>query len=59
MKPIGNVLKQKPKDIWYGKKAEKLRGEIRNCQRYCRILPCNKREELSQLFKVFLRKTFR
>lgn len=56
MEPVGNVLKQKPKAIWFGKKAEKKREQIRNCQRYCRILPCNKREELGQLVMAFFRK---
>lgn len=56
MEPVGDLLKQKPWEIWYGKKAEELREVIRNCQRYCRILPCNKREELGQVFKAFLEK---
>ncbi len=56
MEPVGDVLKEKPREIWYGKKAEELRKKIRACQRSCRILPCNKREEKRQLFKVFLRK---
>jgi len=56
MEPVGNILKQKPEDIWYGKEANKLREEIRNCRRYCRILPCNKREELSQFYGVFLKR---
>lgn len=54
MKPVGNVLKQSPEEVWYGQEANKLREEIRRCQRYCRILPCNKREELGQLMKAFM-----
>lgn len=53
MKPVGNVLKQRSKEIWYGKEAEAMREQIRHCQRYCRILPCNKREELGQLTRAF------
>ena len=56
MEPVGDLLKQKPWKIWYGKRAERLREVIRNCQRYCRILPCNRREELGQVFKAFLEK---
>jgi len=56
MKPVGDLLKQKPQEIWYGKKAENLRKVIRNCKRYCRILPCNKREELNQTFIAFLKR---
>lgn len=59
MEPVGDVLKEQPQEIWYGERANRLRKVIRNCQRYCRILPCNKREELSQLIKVFLRRAFK
>lgn len=58
MKLVGDLLKQKPKEIWYSPEAENLRKVIRCCQRPCRILPCNKREEPSQLVKVFLRKLY-
>jgi len=58
MKPVGDLLKQRPKDIWYSPEAENLRKVIRHCQRSCRILPCNKKEELGQLLKVFLRRVF-
>lgn len=56
MKPVGNVLKERAEEIWYGRKANDLREQIRNCQRYCRILPCNKREEVEQLIYVFFKK---
>jgi len=55
MKPVGDVLKQKPREIWHGKEASELRGKIRLCQRYCRILPCNKREEPRQLINAFFK----
>jgi len=56
MRPVGDLLKESPQEIWYGEKAEKLRLIIANCQRACRILPCNKRENLSQIITVLLRK---
>ncbi|MBL7159454.1 radical SAM protein [Candidatus Microgenomates bacterium] len=56
MEPVGDLLKQKPWEVWHGKKAEGLREVIRNCQRYCRILPCNKREELPQIFSSSLKR---
>lgn len=56
MRPVGNILKQKPEEIWCGKEAKRLREEIRICQRYCRILPCNKREELSQVMSAFIKR---
>lgn len=52
---IGNVLKQKPQVIWQGHKAWQLRKIIRSCDRPCRILPCNKRYEFSQLTGAFWR----
>jgi len=53
MKPVGDLLKKEPEEIWYGKKAVALRQIIANCQRACRILPCNKRESLNQLIPAF------
>lgn len=53
MEPIGDLLKNSPQDIWYGKKAREQRQIIAHCQRACRILPCNKRENLSQIFNAF------
>lgn len=53
MEPAGDLKKNSSEQIWYGKKAEKLRRVIGNCGRYCRILPCNKREEPRQLVRAF------
>lgn len=55
MEPVGSVLKQKPEEIWYGKKAEGKRKRIRNCRRYCRILLCNRRQSLSEGLLSFWR----
>lgn len=56
-KPVGDLLKETPQAIWYGEKARKLRFAIARCQRACRILPCNKREELDQIFSAFFKRT--
>jgi len=55
MAPVGDLRRQKPKKIWYSKRAKHLRGTIRHCQRYCRILPCNKRAEVSQMMGAFFK----
>jgi len=55
MKPVGNVLEQDPKKIWYGLQAKMRRQAIRQCQRSCRILACNKRYELGQVTSAFTR----
>ena len=56
MSTVGDLRKQKPEEIWFGKSAESLRKVIKNCSCYCRILPCNKREGLGQLMGVFFNK---
>jgi MoaA/NifB/PqqE/SkfB family radical SAM enzyme len=56
MPAVGDLLTQSPKQIWYGSKAAKLRQVIRNCRRNCRVLPCNKREDLPQLIKAFFKR---
>jgi hypothetical protein len=58
MPAVGDLRKQDPKQVWYGDKAKKLRKVISKCQRNCRILPCNRRENLGQLIKVFLREFY-
>lgn len=39
--PVGNILKEKPEDIWNGEKARIQRLRIAGCQRGCKILLCN------------------
>ena len=41
MEPIGNLKESKPEELWYSEKAEKIREEILNCTRNCRLLNCN------------------
>jgi MoaA/NifB/PqqE/SkfB family radical SAM enzyme len=36
--PIGNILKQKPLDIWRSKTAKEVRQQIRTCKATCRLL---------------------
>ena len=38
---IGDILKERPEDIWNSLLAEKRRKEIENCNKPCRILNCN------------------
>lgn len=59
MEPVGDLLKENPQAIWYGKKAQRLRQTIAHCQYACRILPCNKREELNQVVGVFFKELFK
>jgi hypothetical protein len=41
MEPIGNILKEEPKEIWYSGFASQNRKEIYKCLKTCRILNCN------------------
>ena len=41
MKPIGNILKDNPADIWSSSAADGRRVQISKCKRTCRILNCN------------------
>lgn len=36
--PIGNILEQKPLDIWRSKAAKEVRQQIRSCKATCRLL---------------------
>ncbi|MBU3956747.1 radical SAM protein [Patescibacteria group bacterium] len=38
---VGNILKEKPENIWNGKRAQAQRLEIARCERGCKILLCN------------------
>jgi MoaA/NifB/PqqE/SkfB family radical SAM enzyme len=41
LSPIGNILQERPEKIWNGKRAQKQRAQILNCQRGCKVLLCN------------------
>ena len=41
MEPLGNILKQDPKEIWRSELASQKRKEIRACLKTCRMLNCN------------------
>lgn len=41
MEPIGDIIRQDPKKVWYSKLAFQKRKEIYACRRTCRILNCN------------------
>ena len=44
--PIGNILKEDIYDIWFSKKADEVREEIRNCKKNChQLLNCCYEEE--------------
>lgn len=38
---IGSIVDSNPEDLWDSEKAGKVREEILNCQRNCRLLNCN------------------
>jgi len=40
--PIGNLFKESPTEIWWGKKAQAQRPIIRRCKQNCKIIACNK-----------------
>ena len=50
MKPIGNIIKQTPEEIWKGDKASKQRKEIKKCSKSCRVALCNSPGEVHELF---------
>ena len=41
MNPIGNILSQRPKQLWTNEKAFQQRRAIKTCKNTCRILMCN------------------
>lgn len=41
MDSIGNILSQKPNQLWNGRKAIQQRKHIKTCKNTCRILMCN------------------
>ena len=42
--PMGDLLKDSPKDIWNSKKAREIRKLIKKCKLNCRLKNCNYRE---------------
>lgn len=53
MKPVGNIKDQNPEVIWKGKVAHQRRIEIQNCRKSCRLLLCNRKFSLGQVFSEF------
>lgn len=41
MPKIGNIFRQNPAEIWTSDLAEKRRQQISQCQKPCKLLPCN------------------
>lgn len=41
LNPIGDALKQKPKEIWLSKDAKTRRQQIKNCRKNCKLLNCH------------------
>lgn len=39
--PIGNLLKDEPKNIWWSEEAQKQRSQIRACKQGCKVFLCN------------------
>lgn len=55
-KPVGNILKENPDEIWNGDKAQKQREKIRTCQRGCKILLCNTEMSQKEAIRLLIRK---
>jgi MoaA/NifB/PqqE/SkfB family radical SAM enzyme len=53
MGTVGNMLKEKPENLWLSDKAKKHRVKIVICQRPCKLLPCNDVRILSLLKNFF------
>ena len=53
--PVGNVLKQKPGEIWNGKLAQQQRLEIASCQRGCQVLLCNTSLEIKETISILMK----
>ena len=41
MQPVGDILRQAPRAIWEGERAQAVRRQIRSCEAGCRLLNCN------------------
>jgi len=51
MEIIGNILKENPKKLWMNDKARNCRNKIINCNKPCKLLPCNS-VKISNLLKT-------
>jgi len=49
--PIGNVLVERPEEIWNSDLAQAQRVRIQNCKRGCKMLRCNKHFGLKQILE--------
>ncbi len=52
---IGNILKKDPRKLWRSQKALQHREQILQCQRPCKLLPCNDVKNFALLKKLFYR----
>jgi MoaA/NifB/PqqE/SkfB family radical SAM enzyme len=55
-KSFGNILDQKPQDLWYSKLAKNRRRELRHCQMSCSIQNCYFKKTVQENFTAFKRK---
>jgi MoaA/NifB/PqqE/SkfB family radical SAM enzyme len=52
MEIVGNLTKQSPVEIWHSVNATDQRGNIRSCEKFCRIMYCNHKElDFKQRFR--------
>lgn len=49
-KKIGNIMEKRIKEIWYGQEAKRERNALRFCQKSCKIIGCNMRKQIKDLF---------
>jgi MoaA/NifB/PqqE/SkfB family radical SAM enzyme len=49
---VGNLLKESPAEIWRSVNAGNQREDVKNCEKFCRIMYCNHKElDFKQRFK--------
>jgi len=53
---IGNILEENPQKLWIGQKAKQHRQQILQCQRPCKLLPCNDVKNFALIKNFFLLK---
>ncbi|MBE7705170.1 MAG: radical SAM protein [Cyanobacteria bacterium SIG29] len=56
MDPVGNILEEKPEDIWVNAKSVKCRAYTKTCKMYCRMLNCNFKSNFANFNKSFMQK---
>ena len=56
MDPVGNILEEKPEDIWINDKSVKCRAYTKTCKMYCRMLNCNFKSNFANFNKSFMQK---